>query len=72
MKRMLVLVNVVILLFSVGQLAYASEPAPAFITLTAAPSTSVAFPFGVGAAEAIMKVYPEFRITVNDQQGAVE
>jgi TRAP-type uncharacterized transport system substrate-binding protein len=39
--------------------------------LGSSPVTSVVYPFGVSAADAIMKAFPEYKITVTETQGSV-
>ncbi|GHV40298.1 C4-dicarboxylate ABC transporter substrate-binding protein [Synergistales bacterium] len=42
-----------------------------YIMLGSSPATSVVYPFGVAVAEAIMKAYPEYSVTVTETTGSV-
>lgn len=86
MKRVLTVVLCLAMVFSLaacgssspsaapGGNASSSEGAKAeskFWTIAAPPSSSALYPYWVAVGESISSVYPEYKITVSDSQGAV-
>ncbi len=57
-----------------GSTADSSAPAKAeakYWTFAAPPSSSALYPYWVSVGECVSTVYPEYKITVSDSQGAV-